>query len=118
LGNKLFTFLHIEQKAIEELGYRMTPENALTDCQTLQLMIVSDTSSLEKALASRQTLQIMGNDLNHHAAGRFAARRKHAGTRLPCVRVAPHSRSGEAPPIYLIIKKLLKNLVRLQPSKL
>jgi hypothetical protein len=39
----------------------------------------------------------MGNDLNHHAAGRFAARRKHAGTRLPCVRVAPHSRSGEAP---------------------
>jgi hypothetical protein len=38
LGNKLFTFLHIEQKAAAGLGYTMVPENALTNCQTLQLM--------------------------------------------------------------------------------
>ncbi len=60
----------------------------------------------------------MGNDLDHHAAGRFAARRKHAGTRPACVRVAPDSRLGaKLISIYLIIKKLLKKLVRLQPSK-
>jgi hypothetical protein len=55
----------------------------------------------ENPLASRQTLQIMDADQNHHAAVRFAARRKHAGTRLPCVRVAPHSRPGEAPSYLL-----------------
>jgi hypothetical protein len=36
LGNKLFTFLHIEQKAAAGLGYTMAPENALTNCQMLQ----------------------------------------------------------------------------------
>jgi hypothetical protein len=41
LGNKLFTFLHIEQKAAAGLGYRMTPENALANYQTLQFMIGS-----------------------------------------------------------------------------
>jgi hypothetical protein len=50
LGNKLFTFLHIEQKATGKLGYGMIPENALTDCQTLQLMIVSDTIHLLRRL--------------------------------------------------------------------
>jgi len=82
LGNKVFTFLHIEQKAAAGLGYTMAPENPL---------------------ASPQTAQFMGADQNHHAAMRFAARRKHAGTRLPCVRVAPHSRPSEAPS-YLLDK--------------
>jgi hypothetical protein len=39
LGNKLFTFLHIEQEAAAGLGYTMAPENTLTNCQMLQFMI-------------------------------------------------------------------------------
>jgi hypothetical protein len=47
----------------------------------------------------------MGNDLNHDAAGRFAARRKHAGTRSGVrPRCATLAAWGEAH-IYLLDKK-------------
>jgi len=104
LGNKLFTFLHIEQKAAAGLGYIMAPENALTNCQMLQLMNgISYQSSTEKALASRQTLQIMGAD---RTIMRRCVSRQGASTRARDCRASAlrHTRAPGEAPSYLLDK--------------
>jgi hypothetical protein len=83
LRNKVFTFLHIEQKAAAGLGYTMAPE---------------------KPLASPQTAQFMGAD---RTITRRGVSRQGASTRARDCRASAlrHTRdSGEAH-IYLLDKK-------------
>jgi hypothetical protein len=84
LGNKVFTFLHIEQKASIGLGYVMAPENPLASHQTPQFMDADQNPSRGRAFRGK------------------AQARGHATRRASALR---HTRdSGEAH-IYLLDNK-------------